>query len=563
MASSNNTILIVDDEASIRKLLRSYLKNYSVLEAGDGIEALQLFRRHKPDVVLSDIVMPGMDGLELFKILRDESPDTPVIMLSGAGSVNDIITTLRLGAHNYLEKPLHNKEVIIHAVEKAFDYLRLERIRINYQSNLERAVAEKTIKLREELHARAETEEELVRSQKEWTRTFDAIPDLIAIIDSDFNIVKANKAMLNAMGGRESANGCPCYLKIHADGKVPSFCPHAQFLQDGKQHTAEVHEETLGGFFEITAVPYYGEDGKTLMGSVHIARNINDRKTMEAERERMQVSLLHTQKLESVGQLAAGIAHEINTPIQFVSSNTDFLEESFKEIEMLIAEYEHLLQAVEEGPTIKNLSDKVDAIREEADWNYLAEEIPKAIRQNREGLQRVTSIVMAMKEFSHPGSKEKELRNLNDILETSRVVTRNEWKYVAELEMNLDENLPAVMCYSDDIGQVFLNIIINAAHAIEEKLGRNPEGARGTIQVSSTATDGYVEVTIRDSGTGIPQKSLQKIFDPFYTTKKVGKGTGQGLAIAWNIITNKHGGELRVESREGIGTTFIIRIPTF
>ncbi len=562
MEQPDKTILIVDDEAPIRKLLRKYLEDYTVLEAADGAVALQLFRRHRPDVVLSDIVMPELDGLSLLKIIRDESPDTPVLMLSGAGSSEDIIATLRLGAHNYLEKPLHNKEVIVHAVHKAFDFIRLEKIRADYQINLERAVAEKTIKLQQELEARAETERQLVKSQKEWVRTFDAIPDLIAIIDPDFNIVKANKAMLDVIGTSELESGSSCFLKLHNDAEIPSFCPHAQLLRDGKKHTVEIYEERLGGYYEITAVPYYGEDGVTLMGSVHIARNIDDRKAMESEREGMQISLLHTQKLESVGQLAAGIAHEINTPIQFVSSNTDFLEESFKEIEKLVADYEQLLQGIEKDQAIENLAEKVVHIRQKADWEYLAEEIPKAIRQNREGLKRVASIVMAMKEFSHPGSEEKESRNLNDIIKTTGVVTRNEWKYVAKLEMNLDENLPPVMCYSDDIGQVFLNIIVNAAHAIEDKLGSNPDGVKGTIQVTSKATAGHVEVSIRDSGTGIPEKGLQKIFDPFYTTKKVGKGTGQGLAIAWNIITQKHGGELRVKTKEGIGTTFIMRIPT-
>jgi signal transduction histidine kinase len=362
------------------------------------------------------------------------------------------------------------------------------------------------------------------------------------------------------MGQAETA-GCLCYSKVHCTKSIHPTCPHAQLLRDGKKHTVEIFEERLGGHYEVTAVPYYGEDGTTLLGSVHISRNINERKMMELERDRMQVKFLHAQKLESVGRLASGIAHEINTPIQFVSSNNDFLEESFQELKELLDGYEALFQSMKKGELNAALVEKAESLREDVDWEYLAEEIPTALKQTKEGLTRVATIVRAMKEFSHPGSKEKELRNLNDIAKTTGIVARNEWKYVAELKMNLAEDLPNVMCFSDDIGQVFLNIIINAAHAIEDKLGRNPEGQKGIIALASKDGDGHVEVSISDTGIGMAKEMQRKVFDPFYTTKKVGRGTGQGLAIAWNIIVEKHGGELKVESEAGAGTTFIIRLP--
>lgn len=562
MTLSNKSVLVVEDEPVVRKLLRRHLKDYTIFEASNGVEGYEAFLEHEPDVVITDLKMPKRDGLTLFKMIREHSPLTPVVVLSGVGKKADVIEILRLGAHNYLEKPIHNQGIVVHAVEKAFEMLNLEKANQNYQHNLEKIVAEKTAELRAELTARDKAEKELLRAQKEWEKTFDAIPDLIAIIDNDFRIIKSNKAMNDTLGIiPDNKKEFFCYKVIHGTDSPPSYCPHVKLLEDGCKHIVETCEEKLGGHFEFTVIPYFADDGQSLLGSVHIARNINDLKEMESDREKMQIERLHTQKLESVGQLAAGIAHEINTPVQFVSTNNDFLEESFGNIGGLIASYEKLLGAAKQDLVSDSLVVDVEASKETAEWEYLEEEIPAALRQSQEGLKRVASIVRAMKEFSHPGSKEKERRNLNDILQTTGIVARNEWKYVSELKMDLDENLPAVMCYSDDMGQVFLNVLINAAHAIEDRLGRNPVGDKGKITVTTGEVNGYAEVRIADTGKGMSPEILSKIFDPFYTTKKVGRGTGQGLAIAWNIITEKHKGEFKVESEAGEGTTFIIKVP--
>jgi signal transduction histidine kinase len=198
---------------------------------------------------------------------------------------------------------------------------------------------------------------------------------------------------------------------------------------------------------------------------------------------------------------------------------------------------------------------------EKADWTYLHEEIPKAIRQSREGLARVTSIVRAMKEFSHPGGQEAEQTDINRLIETTVTVARNEWKYSAEVVLELCPDLPRIPCIGGAIGQVLLNLLVNAAQTISEKLGRTPEGGKGTITIS-TAMDGPAAlIRIADTGCGIPEKFRAKIFDPFFTTKDVGKGTGQGLAIAYDVITRKHGGSLTFSTVTGEGTTFIIRLP--
>ncbi len=559
---SRPVVLIVEDDPTTRKLLLRFLSEFNPIAAVDGVDGWEKFHEIQPAVVITDLRMPQMDGMTLFKNIRNESPATPVIILSGRGTLTDAIEAIHLGASDYLEKPIANKEFVIHAVRKAFEKIRYNDLQEHYQQTLEQEVADKTAQFRLELKAREEAEQKMKMAEREWQRTFDAIPDLIAIIDKDYKFIRTNKAMAQVLGrSSDEIEGTRCYEVLHGAAKPPNSCPHHQLLLDGKKCVMEQFEKCLGGHVEVTVVPYHSEDGKTLLGSVHIFRDINERKTIEEEGKRMQTQLLHAQKLESVGQLAAGIAHEINTPVQFVSANNEFLNEAFEEVSALITTFDATFQQALKGTVDPDQLTKTSEALEDADWEYLSAEIPTAIGQNMEGLKRVTSIVRAMKEFSHPGSKEKERRNLNDILNTTATVARNEWKYVSDLVLDLDPELAPVDCFADDMGQVFLNMIINAAHAIEEKLGRTPVGDKGTIRVETRNIEEYVEVRIIDNGSGIPVGKLQKIFEPFYTTKKVGHGTGQGLAIAWDIVHTKHAGVLEVESREGEGSTFIIKIP--
>jgi signal transduction histidine kinase len=192
--------------------------------------------------------------------------------------------------------------------------------------------------------------------------------------------------------------------------------------------------------------------------------------------------------------------------------------------------------------------------------NYLFEEIPKAIEQTQEGVSRVAALVSAMKEFSHPGTGEKVPFNLNHGIESTITVARNEWKYVADLQLQLDMALPLVRCLPNEINQVVLNLVVNAAHAIADVAADGGPG-RGTITIQTRQLDGCVEIRIQDTGGGIPEKIRSRIFDPFFTTKAIGKGTGQGLAIARSVVVDKHQGTIDFESAVGHGTTFIIHLP--
>jgi len=270
----------------------------------------------------------------------------------------------------------------------------------------------------------------------------------------------------------------------------------------------------------------------------------------------MQIRLLQTQKLESVGQLAAGIAHEINTPTQFIGTNIDFMDEAVQDLSGFMKEMQKIADSASDV-----IGDRIRDGLEEADWEYLAEELPRAISQSREGVQRVSSIVLAMKEFSHPSSREKVAQDLNHLIETTVTVAGSEWKYVADMDMNLDPDLPLIPLLADEMGQVILNVLVNAAQAISEKIGTDPDGEKGIITISTTKVNDTVQLRIHDTGNGIPEQARERIFDPFYTTKEVGKGTGQGLAISHGVVTEKHGGSINFTTETGAGTEFVITLP--
>ena len=276
-------------------------------------------------------------------------------------------------------------------------------------------------------------------------------------------------------------------------------------------------------------------------------------------RRMLEAQLAQAQKLESIGHLAAGVAHEINTPIQYVSDNTRFLDESFRNLDRVLRSYETLAAAAETSGVLPDEVQQVRQTEDDADLEYLHGEIPRAIQQSGEGVERVATIVRAMKEFSHPGSAEMKAIDLNHAIESTLTVSRNEWKYVADAVTEFDSNLPAVRCLPAEFNQAILNLVVNAAHAIADLPGRGTSKGRITIR---TRRDGaWAEVRICDTGTGIPEAVRGRIFMPFFTTKEIGRGTGQGLAIAHTVVVTKHGGKLSFETEEGVGTTFIVRLP--
>jgi PAS domain S-box-containing protein len=274
------------------------------------------------------------------------------------------------------------------------------------------------------------------------------------------------------------------------------------------------------------------------------------------ERARVEVELRLAQKLESIGRFAAGLAHEINTPIQYVGDSVHFLQSAFADLSNLFLAY----RAAVANPGSAGLADaatQLKALEAACDFEFLVQEVPKAFTRSLEGAERVAAIVRAMREFAYPHGEEHVAADLNHAIATTLTVARSEYKYAARIDLQLGE-LPPVVCNPGELNQVFLNLIVNAAHAIQDS---DKDACTGCIAITTRQIDETVEIAIADNGCGIAPESLDKIFDPFYTTKEVGRGTGQGLAIARSIVVDKHGGRIEVASTVGSGTRFVVLLP--
>ncbi|MCG3127771.1 MAG: Adaptive-response sensory-kinase SasA [Phycisphaerae bacterium] len=279
-----------------------------------------------------------------------------------------------------------------------------------------------------------------------------------------------------------------------------------------------------------------------------------------AEREALLTQLTQAQKLESIGRLAAGIAHEINTPTQFINDNVRFLKETCLSLLEIVDRVADELKGTPAQAEPSPRAAELRAALQVLDYEFARREIPKAIEQSLEGLAHVTRIVRAMKDYSHPARDELNSADLNRAIESTVTVARNEWKYVADLVLDLDPALPPVQVSLGEFNQVILNLVVNAAHAIEDAVGRE-SGRKGTITISTRAASEHAEIRVADTGCGIPPQHRERIFEHFFTTKGVGRGTGQGLAVARAVIVEKHRGSLTFETQVGQGTTFILRLP--
>lgn len=404
---------------------------------------------------------------------------------------------------------------------------------------------------------RKRAEEELREAHAETEQLLTAIHSILIWVHPSGRVARWNNAAEEVFGiDAESVVGKPfteCginwnWTEISRDiarckeDEMPVRIDDVPYIRrDGKD-----------GFIGATFTPIFSDNGEW-GGFLMLAAETTERKILESQ-------LAQAQKLESIGQLAAGIAHEINTPTQYVGDNLRFFHDAYEDMAKLLESYSGLLQSAKKGEPTEGLVGKIDKLAEEIDLDYLREEIPKAIEQSLDGVGRVAKIVRAMKEFSHPGSEEKTAVDINKAIESTITVARNEWKYFAELETDFDPTLPLVPILPGDFNQVVLNMIVNAAHAIADVVGDGSQ-EKGKIKIVTRKTGDHVEIRISDTGAGIPEEIRHKVFDPFFTTKEVGKGTGQGLAISRNVVVDKHGGSISLESEEGKGATFIISLP--
>ena len=425
------------------------------------------------------------------------------------------------------------------------------------------------------------------------------LADGITVQDTDFNIIYQNDAMQRAFGRHL---GEKCYAIYEKRTSPCEGCGLAKAFQSGEPtlvlRTAFEADGTTS-FWENACFPIFDECRHIIAG-VEVCRNVSDRVSLEQtvkdrnielsqlneklkqqaaslvealrrreqaedelrgemkRRERLEVLLRHAQKLKAVGQLAAGIAHEINTPAQVAIHNLGFLRTSFDDMQMILDEYRAALVALKAAPGYEEAALRVAEAEKTVDLAFVEQNVPAAVSDALNGLARISTIVQAMKGFGHDDRAEKSPADLNRVLQGVLTIARNEYVDVADVETDF-QTVPPVPCHLGDMNQVLLNLLTNAAHAIAEVVGQS--GRKGLIRVRTVHEGDHVRIDIQDSGCGIAPEIGERVFELFFTTKEVGHGSGQGLAMAYSLIVDKHHGSLTFESEVGRGTTFTILLP--
>jgi len=384
----------------------------------------------------------------------------------------------------------------------------------------------------------------------EFDAFFRLSNDLLAVVDQGLLLLHLNPAWTTQLGYPLETLGGRCLLEVVAPRDRDRFRETLEAcLASGAPRTFDAALVRSG---QSLRQAHFTVSSDRDAGRLYVvARDVTVRQRLERE-------LAAAHKLEAIGQLASGIAHEINTPIQFVGDNLSYLGDAFVRVKPV---FEALLPLDAATPPDAEAWSKVRLALAGADLDFVVKEVPLSVISACEGVERVAELVRSLREFAHPDSGLIAPADLNRAVERTLVVSRNEWKYVADIQTQLAA-LPTVPCHLSAINQVLLNLVCNASHAIAEKMKAQGEGApKGTIRVV-TSTDGHVvTIAVQDTGAGIPRAIRPRIFEPFFTTKEVGRGTGQGLAIARSIVCEKHQGLLEFESEEGVGTTFYVRLP--
>jgi PAS domain S-box-containing protein len=524
-------ILLIEDNPNDAELAKVKLAevggsfSYELFHVELLSEALVFLQESSVDVILLDLSLPDAQGDESVLALQKSFSQIPIVILSGSKETTLILRIVQEGVQDYIEKNRVDGELLAHAIRYSIERKKSERALVNSKAETERLLASISYVL-----IGVSEHDEVIQ----WNLTAEKFLGRTAseILGTFFCQCGIQWDWQKIVQG---------ILKCREEG-TPVHLHELWYLnENGKK-----------GFLDVTLTSINGQ-GEESQGFLMLANDISERK-------RLEIELSLAKKMESIGQLAAGIAHEINTPTQFVSDNLRFLQDSFCAIQTVLTTYDQLFQTVEAGETNAPFVDAMKRTLAEVDLEFMKEEIPKALKQSLDGANRVSNIVRAMKDFSHPGTEEKKPIDLNRAIESTTIIARNEWKYVADMVTDLDPALPLVPCQVGEINQVMLNLLINGAHTINDVISQT-EVEKGKITISTRVKGEWVEVRVADTGTGISEAVRDKIFDPFFTTKEVGKGTGQGLAIAHNFIVNKHGGTLTFETELGKGTTFVIRLP--
>jgi two-component system NtrC family sensor kinase len=413
-----------------------------------------------------------------------------------------------------------------------------------------------TVTISIDITTRRLADERLRESEERWRTLLAQVEEMVVVIDTQGRIAYASPAVERWLGyDVDAVVGRDVTFATHPD--------HVDALRAALRDVRPGHPVALTRsvraaddswrWCESRVVRLDENDDAPLL---LISQDVTERIELDRERDQLEMERRVSQRLEAVGQLAAGIAHEINTPLQFVGDSVTFLRDAVDDLLILTGLYRESLFHEADVPAHERQRAMAEA-EEEADVEYLIESIPRAFTRTEDGIERVRTIVQAMKRFSHASATEVAKADINDALQTTLAVCRNEYKYVAEVRTDFGE-LPLVTCNIGEVNQLFLNLVLNAAQAIAEKVADS--GELGRLSVRTRVDGGDVVVTIEDDGPGIPPEIRERIYEPFFTTKEVGKGTGQGLALARTTI-ERHRGSLTCDTEVGRGTTFTVRLP--
>jgi PAS domain S-box-containing protein len=377
-------------------------------------------------------------------------------------------------------------------------------------------------------------------------------PVSVVITDLDGNVTYVNRKFTDCTGySLEDIRGKNPRILNSGYSTPEMYRELWTTIRNGGEWRGEFRNRKKNGefYWESAAISPILDAHGSIASFLAVKEDITERRALEAD-------LRQAQKLEGIGQLAAGVAHEINTPIQFVTDNLTFLSESWEALFSLLERYRG---AVHTGAVLSpELVVDLAQAEQLCDLEFIHDEVPRAIAQSLDGTRRIAKIVRAIREFSHPDLADKTEADLNEGIASTTVIARNEWKYVADLVTDLDSTLPPVVCYPGDINQVVLNLIVNAAHAIKAKLNAN---GKGRIVVRTRRSGAFAEISVSDTGAGVPEAIRTRIFEPFFTTKEVGTGTGQGLALVHTVVVKKHRGKIWFDTELGSGSTFFIHLP--
>ena len=525
----SENILIVDDEEVVRILIQSILRNsgYAAFTAESVQEARVILSRQQIDLVITDLQMPEENGLVLIDYINAHYPEIGVVVATVLDNPVEAEKVISAGVYGYIIKPF-NKNLVRITVANA---LRMMHLELENQAS------------RQEL-------------QSKLRIIMNSLHVGLMLVDDQSKIVEINKQA--AVWFPRVGVGYPLtmldrHIVIQENESSCADLANRVMQSRAPEHLQTRFSTSRGELdLKVSLLPV-GSEMNDSRGTVLMLENLTEQLHLERE-------LRQAQKLEAIGQLAAGIAHEINTPVQYVGDNVRFISESCDDLFELIHAYQTIAEHHQDCSVCAEQIHNIRELRRQSDIEFLESELPQTVEQSLDGVSRISSIVKAMRDFSHPGAADKVGTDINKCLESTITVSRNEWKYDADPVTDLSADLPPVPCLPGELNQVFLNIIVNAAHAITNRV-QNGAIDRGRIEIISKRQKNEVVITISDNGGGVPPGIQHRIFDPFFTTKGIGRGTGQGLAIARNIVVEKHGGQLLFETAEGVGTTFSIRLP--